>query len=282
MMVTKTVFITGASSGLGLAIAQTLTESGWRVFGGAHPSDELADLERAGATPIRIDITQEDSVYAAVATLRQQLDNEGLSALVNNAGIMLLGAIETTPIADIQRLFEVNLFGHIRVIQACLPLLRATDGARIINTSSVLARFSTPFVGVYSMSKHALQALTQTLYFELSASRIQVVAIEPGTIRTPLVRAMPDQGDAMWARMPEDKRPWYAQAFSAMRQQWAMQWEVGNAPSEIAQAVRYALETPNPRPRYTVGADVRAVPWLLRLLPEQRFLNILKKRLGIL
>lgn len=280
-MTSKTIFISGASSGLGLAIAEALVGRGWRVFGGALPTDNLADLERIGATPLPIDITQDESVRAAMDALGGQLGDNGLSALVNNAGVMLLGAIETTPIADIQRAFEVNLFGHIRVIQACLPFLRAAQGARIINTSSVLARFSTPFVGVYSMSKHALQALTQTLYFELGASHIHVIAIEPGTIRTPLVRAMPDQADAMWARLPQDKRAWYAQAFSAMRQQWAQQWAVGNEPEVIAQAVLHALETPNPQPRYTVGADVRSLPLLLRLLPEKRFLNALKKRLGI-
>ena len=178
------VVITGASTGIGAASARHLDRLGFRVFAGIRKSQDgerLRAQTSSKLTPIRFDVTDDGSIAAAADTIRAALDGDGLAGLVNNAGIAVPGPIETVPLAEARKQFEVNVLGQIAVTQAFLPLLRQGRG-RIVNIGSIAGLTATPFLGLYGASKFALEALTDALRVEVRPWGINVSIIEPGAI----------------------------------------------------------------------------------------------------
>jgi len=231
---TKTVLVTGASSGIGEACATRLAQNGWRV---------LAGVRQAGAAPkgteeVLLDVTDPP-----------ELSVDQLQGLVNNAGIAVAGPLEYLPPEELRRQLEVNVVGQLRMVQLLLPALRA-GGGRIVNVGSISGRSALPFLGAYAMSKFALEAMTDSLRVELRPWGIHVAIVEPGTIKTP-----------MWTRERPDPPPeglaLYGDRLAAFRS-FALKRSANGAPAEaVAETVEAALTADRPRARYLVGRDAK-------------------------
>lgn len=196
----KAVLITGCSSGIGHATALRLAKAGHTVYATARRRDSLADLREAGAHTLSLDVTDEDSMRAAVARV---VDEQGaVGVLINNAGYSQSGALETLPMDDLRRQFETNVFGLVRMCQLVLPGMRAQHWGRIVNISSMGANFTFPGAGAYHASKYAVEAISDALRFEVKGFGVDVVIIQPGLIRTEFAATVQNEmaaGDGPYA-----------------------------------------------------------------------------------
>ena len=178
----QVVLITGCSTGIGRATAERLGKAGHKVYATARRLDSIADLEGRGCRTLALDVTDDDSMRAAVAAVEEA---EGrIDALVNNAGYSQSGAVESIEIDDVRRQFETNVFGLLRMCQLVLPGMRARRSGRILNMSSMGGKLTFPGGGVYHSTKYAVEALSDALRFEVAGFGVEVVLIEPGLIRT--------------------------------------------------------------------------------------------------
>lgn len=263
----KNVLVTGASTGLGRSLALHLAGSGWRVFAGVRKSSDaeaLAAEAQGELLPLRLDVTAQESVAAAIGKISAGTGGQ-LHGLVNNAGIYLGGPLELMQPEEIEQTFAVNVTGLLRVTRACLPMLRAAGG-RIINISSISGLVALPGVSVYAASKHAVEAITDSLRVELAPFGVRVIAVEPGGIKTPLW----GKGVARDAAMPTDPstvavQELYAPIVKLLRKLNAR--PAGLPPEAVAKVVADALEAGRPKNRYLVGNDAKALS-LLNRLPE--------------
>ena len=271
------VLITGASSGIGLDCARLLVDEGYRVIGTVRrQEDGLRIREMLGEdfTPLLLDVTDAAALDGAVGQIGALVGDAGLAALVNNAGIASPnGPLLLQPLEEIRGMFEVNLFGLLAVIQAFAPLLGARQGSarpgRLINISSVSGRVATPLTGAYAASKHAVEAFSDTLRVELGIYGIEVVAIEPGPIRTPIWdKARPD---------PRYQGTDYEAALHALLDLARLNARKGAPVARVSQAVLHALRTPRPKPRYPLNPM-----WhLAALLPTRWIDRILARKLAL-
>src|SRR5438128_8562465 len=179
---TRVVLITGCSTGIGRATAERLAGKGHTVYATARRLESIADLEKKGCRLLALDVTQEDSMRAAVARVEE--DEGAVGALVNNAGYSQSGAIEDVPMEQVRRQFETNVFGLIRMCQLVLPGMRRQHYGRIVNVSSMGGRLVFPGGGIYHATKHAVEAVSDALRFEVKGFGIGVSMIDPGLIRT--------------------------------------------------------------------------------------------------
>jgi NADP-dependent 3-hydroxy acid dehydrogenase YdfG len=178
----KAVLVTGCSSGIGRATALRLAHSGWTVYASARRPETLAELADAGCRTLALDVTDADSMRAAVATVEQA---EGaIGVLINNAGYIQSGAIETVPIEAVRRQFETNVLGLVQLTQLVLPKMRAQRWGKIVNLGSMGGRLTFPGGGYYHATKYALEAISDALRFEVRGFGIDVVLLEPGLITT--------------------------------------------------------------------------------------------------
>jgi NADP-dependent 3-hydroxy acid dehydrogenase YdfG len=178
----KAVLITGCSSGIGHATASRLAGSGWKVYASARRPETIEDLREAGCRTLALDVTDDQSMRAAVDTVEQAEGAVGV--LVNNAGYSQSGAIETVPLDAVRRQFETNVFGLVRLTQLVLPRMRAQRWGKIVNVGSMGGRLSFPGGGHYHATKHAVEAISDALRFELRGFGIDVILLEPGLIAT--------------------------------------------------------------------------------------------------
>src|SRR5213075_2416409 len=178
----KAILITGCSTGIGRATAEHLAGRGHTVYATARRPESIADLEAKGCKTLALDVTDEESMKAAVAAVEEA---EGaVGALVNNAGYSQSGAIEDVPLDQVRRQFETNVFGLMRMCQLVLPGMRREGSGRIVNVSSMGGRLVFPGGGIYHATKHAVEALSDALRFEVKGFGVNVIIIEPGIIRT--------------------------------------------------------------------------------------------------
>ena len=175
--------MTGASTGIGAAIARHLAGRGLRVFGTVRRAEDEIALTRDGVTALRMDVTDTASITRVRGEVERALGTTPLIALVNNAGIPAAGPLELFPLDELRRVLEVNLIGVVAVTQAFLPLLKVSRG-RIVNMSSVAGRGALPFVGPYTASKFGLEAISDSLRRELLPFGVRVIVIEPGSFKT--------------------------------------------------------------------------------------------------
>src|SRR5947209_13922631 len=178
----QVVLITGCSTGIGRATAARLAAAGHTVYATARRPETLAELESAGCRPLALDVTDEDSMQAAVAAVAGE--HGAVGALVNNAGYSQSGAVETVTPDSLRRQFETNVFGLVRMCQLVLPGMRERRAGRIVNVSSMGANFTFPGGGVYHATKYAVEALSDALRFEVAGFGVGVTIIQPGLIRT--------------------------------------------------------------------------------------------------
>jgi NAD(P)-dependent dehydrogenase (short-subunit alcohol dehydrogenase family) len=262
---TKSVLITGASTGLGRSVALRLAASGWHVFAGVRKAADARALEgesQGELVPVRMDVARQDSVGAAVEQVAKA-SGGALHGLINNAGVYLGGPLELMHPEEIERTYRVNVTGLLLVTRACLPMLRAARG-RIINISSITGLVALPGASVYAGSKHAVEAITDSLRVELAPLGMKVIAVEPGGIKTPLWR----KGAARDAAMPNDTattaiHELYAPIVRLLRKLNAK--PRGLPPEAVAKVVVDALESSRPKNRYLVGNDAKVLSLLGRL-----------------
>ncbi len=189
----EVVLITGCSSGIGRATATTLAAAGYEVVATARRSEDLQGIGAAMALPL--DVTDEASIEAAVGAVLERYGR--IDVLVNNAGYALRGAIEEVDVEAVRRMFDVNVNGVIRMVQAVVPSMRSRGSGRIVTIGSESGKLSAPVNGTYSATKHALEAVNDALRWELGPFGIAVVLIEPGNIGTPVQRDGPQRFDSL-------------------------------------------------------------------------------------
>ena len=258
----KAVLITGCSSGIGKATAERLAGRGFTVYATARRPESIEELAQKGCKLLALDVCDEESMRAAVAAVEEA---EGaVGALVNNAGYSQSGAVESVSMADVRRQFETNVFGLVRLIQLVLPGMRRQRYGRIVNLSSMGGKLTFPGGGYYHGTKHAVEAISDALRFEVRDFGIDVVVIEPGLIRTAF-------GEA--AVVPTDEGP-YANFNAAVAATTAGIYEgpmarLGAGPEAVARKVERAIKARRPRTRYPVTASARFLLLTRRLLPDR-------------
>ena len=279
----RTVLVTGASTGIGAATAHRLAGAGWHVLAGVRREQDGALLRSglaAGASgaiePIILDVTDP----AAITALAQRLGDGPLDGLVNNAGVVVAAPMESVPLDDIRRQFEVNVVGQVAVTQAVLPHLRRATG-RIVFMGSVGGRVGQPFVGPYCASKHAIEAIADALRMELRPWGIQVVVIEPGSVRTPLWEKSTGAAMGAMERMPARVHELYGPAIARMEIVSRRQERLGVRPDVVAVRVEQALTAERPPVRRLVGRDAAPLVIARRLLGDRRFDTLLLRATGL-
>jgi NAD(P)-dependent dehydrogenase (short-subunit alcohol dehydrogenase family) len=278
----RSVVITGTSTGIGRACALILERTGYQVFAGvraAKDGDSLRSESRGQIIPIHLDLTEEASIAAAYRTVADAVGDAGLSGLVNNAGTTVPCPVEYLALAEFRRQLEVNLIGHLAVIQTFLPLLRLGTG-RIVNVSSVGGKVGGPFMAPYSVAKHGIEGLSDTLRLELLGSGIQVSIIEPGFISTAMRGKLLRDTQATVSRLPPEGRSRYAGRLEKMAATVDREAAHGSLPEVVARAVAHALGSRKPRVRYPVGAGARRLLLLRRILPDRWMDRLLLRALG--
>lgn len=267
------VVVTGASTGIGRATALTLADAGYSVFAGVRRAADGEAL-RASApgrlTPLILDVTDPAAVARAVREVAGAVGGAGIAGLVNNAGIGVTGPMETVPLGDLRRQYDVNVFGQVEVIQAFLPLLR-TGAGRMVNIGSVGDRLTMPFAGPLTPSKWAFAAITEALRLEVRPWGIHVVLVEPASIRTEAVGKVEADSERVLERLRADGHTRYAAAYQATTRRGLSREKAGSSPDVVARTVLRALSAPRPRTRYLVGKDAHLLAFLARWAPDRLF-----------
>jgi NAD(P)-dependent dehydrogenase (short-subunit alcohol dehydrogenase family) len=270
--ISKAVLITGCSSGIGHATAKRLAERGWTVYATARRPEAIADLGEAGCKTLALDVTDESSMRAAVDAV---VDGEGaVGCLVNNAGYSQSGALETVPMERLRAQFETNVFGLVRMCQLVLPAMRHQGWGRIVNLSSMGGKLTFPGGGAYHGTKHAVEALSDALRWEVAGFGVDVVVIEPGLITTRFGEvAAGSIGGATEIPRDTEADP-YASFNAAVGSATVGIYEgpmrrLGGGPEAVAKTIERALSARRPRTRYRVTASARLALAQRRLLPDR-------------
>ena len=261
--------VTGAARGIGRACAQHLQSLGFEVYAGARDRDPAGLLGGGGPglRPIYLDVCDAASVEAAAIEVERAVGDRGLAGLVNNAGVLVGGPVEHVALDDLRRQLEVNVVGAVAVTQAFLPLLRAGSG-RLVNVSSVAGVVALPFLGPYSASKMALEALSDSLRLELRPCGIPVSLVEAGAIATEIWDTSFAAVDARMASLPEEGRRHYGATYARGREALSRLRRRAVPPDAVALAVAHALCARRPLVRYRVGRTSSAVR-LVSHLPDR-------------
>ena len=267
-MTNDPVLITGCSTGIGRATATRLARKGWTVYASARRPETIGDLH--GCEALQLDVTDESSMRAAVDHIEER--HGSIGALVNNADYGIHGAFETTDLDDARVQFETNFFGMARLTQLVLPAMRAAGKGRIINMSSMGGKITFPGGAFYHASKHAVEAMSDALRFEVAGFGIRVVVIEPGLIKTPFVDTA--IGSVTHAPGPNDPYAKFNQDLMLRIEnayRGRMSRLAASPPASVARVIERALRSYRPRTRYIVTPGARVILVLRRLLPDRAF-----------
>jgi len=274
MSVSKAVLITGCSSGIGRATAERLAGVGWKVYATARNVEDISPLAERGCALLPLDVTDEGSMRAAVEEVERR--ESAVGVLVNNAGYSQSGAVEAVPMEKVRRQFETNVFGLVRMCQLVLPGMRRQGWGRIVNVSSMGGKLTFPGGGYYHATKHAVEALSDALRFEVEGFGVGVSVIEPGLIQTSFARTAVGSMDG-----PEADGP-YAGFEAAVTRTTAETYErgpllrLGGGPETVAWKIEEAISARNPRSRYAVTPSAHLFLWLRRLLPDRAWDAVLR------
>ncbi len=268
--ISRAVLITGTSSGIGKATALRLAKAGWRVYATARRTADLADLAAAGCQTLALDVTDEASMTAAVAQI--EAAEGAVGVLINNAGYSQSGAIPSVALAQVRREFETNFFGLARLVQLVVPGMRRQHWGKIVNLSSIGGLITFPGGGYYHASKHAVEALTDALRYEVGGFGIDAVLIEPGLIRSRFgetaatsVSATAGTDDpyagfnALVAKVTEET---YQRGPMA---------RLAGTPDDVAATIERAITARRPRTRYLVTPSARLLLTMHRLLSDRQW-----------
>ena len=278
--VMRVVLVTGCSSGIGLHCARRLAGEGWRVFAAARRDADLAKLSEAAEadrvanlTPVKMDLDDSASIRRGLAEVLEKSEGR-LDALFNNAGYGQPGAVEDLSRAALRAQFETNVFGLQELTNLVIPKMLESGGGRIVQNSSLLGFAAIHWRGAYTASKHALEGLTLTLRHELAGTGIHAVLICPG----PIESRFRENAAAKFEANVDLAASRHRGAYEALRRAWsAGEASAFTLPAEsVYAALKKALESANPRPRYLVTFPSHLFWQLRRLLPER----ILERVLG--
>lgn len=263
----RAVLVTGCSSGIGAATAARLVASGWTVYATARRPETLAELEAKGCRTLALDVTDEESRRAAVDAV---VEAEGaVGVLVNNAGYSQSGAVETVADERVRAQFETNVFAPLALCRLVLPGMREQGWGKIVNVSSMGGRFTFPGGGLYHASKHALEALSDALRFEVRGFGVDVIVIEPGLIRTHFSDVIAsDLGDSTAVDEPYREFNGAVSEASVRVYERGFLARLGGPPEAVAERIEHALGARRPRARYTVTPSARVLLTLRSLLPD--------------
>jgi NAD(P)-dependent dehydrogenase (short-subunit alcohol dehydrogenase family) len=266
----KAVLITGCSTGIGRATAQHLASKGWTVYATARREESIADLE--GCRTLALDVTDEDSMRAAVAAV--EAEHGAVGVLINNAGYSQSGAVESVPMPEVRRQFETNVFGLVRMTQLVLPGMRRQHWGKVVNISSMGANFVFPGGGLYHATKYAVDAISDALRFEVKGFGIDVVIIQPGLIKT-------EFGHAAVGAVPDDGGT-YGEFNAAVGEATEGAYEsgplgkLGGGPETVARAIEKAINAKNPKPRYRVTPSAHLLVAQRSLMTDRMWDRMMK------
>jgi NAD(P)-dependent dehydrogenase (short-subunit alcohol dehydrogenase family) len=280
---TQTVLITGATDGLGKAAALLLAERGYRVFAAGRSAekraqlDALANQKNLPLKTLEMDVCDDASVQKAISSIYQEVGQ--IDVLINNAGLVYVGAVEDLRLEDWRRQFETNFFGVIRVTQAVLPKMRERRAGRILMMSSVSGFVTPPTQGAYSASKHAIEALSNALRHELYPFGIHTVLIQPGYIVTNI------QSTAMSLAQPYQEKfkigPYAKLYESYLHSASSTRAQSKTTPEDCARIMLRAIEAPHPKVRYGVTSLATFAKWAKWLLTDRMADAMIRRRYGI-
>jgi NAD(P)-dependent dehydrogenase (short-subunit alcohol dehydrogenase family) len=276
------VVVTGASTGIGRATALELDELGYTVFAGVRKQKDANSLKKEGSdrlTPITLDVTKERSIANAKQKVQRAVGKEGLVGLVNNAGVGGGGPVEFIPIDHFREVLDVNVVGQVAVTQAFLPLIRKAQGT-IVFIASIGGRIAAPFLSPYSASKFGVEALGDSLRREVSPWGIDVVVVEPGSIKTEIWAKGQETQTEQLKQMPASARRLYGKQIK----NWTKVFLVDNpargiAPEKVADVIAKALRSNRPKPRYLVGTDAKVGAKLHAALPKRTFDRLVRRQM---
>lgn len=273
----RVALVTGASSGIGEAAARRLQDAGFTVYAAARRVERMAGLRAAGVRTIALDVTDDDSARAAVDRI---LAEQGrIDVLVNNAGYGSYGALEDVPLTEAQAQLDVNVLGLARMAQLVLPSLRAQRSGTVINISSMGGQFTTPLGAWYHASKYAVEALSDAMRMELAPFGVDVVVVEPGSIRTEWGAIA-----AANVRTTSGGGPYAAQAEAvavSLGRSSLPHAPMTSSPEVIARAIVRAATARRPRPRYRVGFGAKPMVLAHRILPARVFDRLIQGVMGV-
>lgn len=262
----KTILVTGASSGIGKVTAEKLISEGYDVYVAARRLEKMKDLEKQGATAIKMDITNEEDITGAISLINER--SGGVDVLVNNAGYAIYGAMEDTKIEDARRQFEVNIFGLARITQEVLPNMRKKGAGTIINISSMGGKMYTPLGAWYHATKHALEGWSDCLRLELKPFGIDVVIIEPGIIHTEFADVM---AGPMLERSGTGPYSKMAKSVAAATKESYEDPKKGSKPNVIADVISKAISAKRPKTRYVAGKLAKPLMFIRKYFGDRLF-----------
>lgn len=262
------IVVTGASAGMGAATAKELARRGFHVLAGVRRDVDADALRAEGIEPVILDITMESDVAAVADRVAHDPLRRPLRALINNAGIAINAPVETLPIAEWRKQFEVNLFGHVAMTQALLPALLYSSGT-VVNISSVGGKVVLPTYGAYAGSKFALEAVSDALRREVAKLGIKVVVIEPGAVKTEMVERGIATAEGLKANMTAAQLARYGDLTAAVTAQAQSFTEIGVSSEHAAKVIANAATASRPRTRYTIGRDAAILLRISRLVSDR-------------
>jgi NADP-dependent 3-hydroxy acid dehydrogenase YdfG len=270
----RAVLITGCSTGIGRATAAHLASKGWPVYATARRPESIADLREAGCKTLALDVTDEDSMRSAVAAVTDEAGAVGV--LVNNAGYGLEDAAEVTPMDEVRRQFETNVFGLMRLCQLVLPGMRQQQYGRIVNISSVGGKMTLPGGAYYHASKYAVEAFSDALRFETAGFGIRVIVVEPGLIKTEFAATatdnVPEPGSGPYGAFNQ------AVAENVTNAYHGVMGKLGGAvgPEAVAEVIERAISRAQPKSRYRITRGARVILTTRKLLPDRAWDGFLR------
>ena len=260
--------MTGCSSGIGMATAKHLSQRGWEVYATARRLESIEELAGSGCRLLQLDVTDEGSMVAAVRKI--EAERGAVGVLVNNAGYSQGGPVEEVAIDDMRRQFETNFFGLARLSQLVLPGMRAQRWGKIVNISSMGGKLTFPGGGVYHATKHAVEALSDALRFEVQKFGVDVIVVEPGVIKTGFGDVTVEATLALDA--PDSPYAEFNQGVARLVSGVYSPKARGMGSSEgVARLIERAISARRPKTRYVYPAMGRALLGARRLLPDRAF-----------
>lgn len=267
----KTVLITGASSGIGKATAIYLAQSGYNVYGAARRIEKLQELKSYGVKPVVLDVTIDDSIVSCVNEIMKEAG--GIDILINSAGLGSYGALEDVPMQEAKNQMEINLFGATRLIQLVLPGMRRNKFGKIVNISSIGGKVGLPMGSWYHASKFAIEGLSDSLRNEVRQFGIDVIVIEPGGTKS----EMTEIGGKDLMRV--SGKTVYGDLAKSLEKMYREIEKNASEPIIIAKLIREGIEAGRPKARYAGGSMAKTMLFFRSILSDRRFDKMLMGRM---
>lgn len=259
----KTILITGTSSGIGNAMAKFLLDKGWKVYATARNEADLEELKKLGASTMELDVTNQDTIDKVISFITEESGK--LDAVINNAGFGLFGVFEYISDEMARKQLETNVLGLAKVVRSTLPLLRNSGAGRIVNISSIAGIVSLPLGAWYSVSKFAVEAISDSLRMELVSQNIKVISIQPGPVSSNFgqvtrKKMVIPEPDGVYDKVIKNALIFFNSDF---------QKKDHAQPEDVAAVVWKSLTARNPKTRYRITPTAYGMAALKWLLPDK-------------